>query len=255
MPSKHEIRIGTTFRSVHADSNPLWRVTKSRGAGTWDCIVDKSEPDWAGTRKVFGTEEIQRSLGMADFWESIQNGHRDFWKSRRPGETVHYHDSFGRYVRGVVVDGKDKDGRPARVMKPTALIGNWDGWDLPRWSDAGFYRDGGYHVQKIREGETLQPSSGSMWESPDFSRPRGEAGSIDPTVLEPIDLAPPAPTPEQAEAARLLEVITAIRDVLKAPEGPRAEDFVAQYRRQIAEAGRIVAETDLGDDVALDARF
>ncbi len=133
-------------------------------------------------------------------------------------------------------------------MKPTALVVEWKDWDLPRWSDAGFYRNGGYHAQKIRDGETMQPNDGNMWESPYFSRPRGPAAEIDPTLMEPIDLAPPSPTPAQAEAAKLLEVINAIKEAVQFPEGVRIEDYAAEYRRQIAEAERIISEMELDED-------
>lgn len=258
MKKKQDIGIGTTFRSQHADGNPLWRVVKARGSGTWDCVVDETEFDWAGTRKVFGTEEISRSLASDAMWKDLQGRTEDFWTSVRPGQTLHYHDSFGRYVRGVVVDGKNREGRNALVMKPTALVGKWDRvMDLPHWSDAGFFREGGYHAKRIAEGgETFQPNPSSIWESSEFAHPRGEAAEIDPTKLPELDITPPPPTDEQVEAARLLAIVNEMQAALSSDFGS-VKDFAEEYRRQIREVGRIFEESGFasGMDVEEDSRF
>jgi len=246
--NRARVGIGTTFRSPYADGNPLWTVTKSRGNGTWDCVVAESEPDWAGVKKVFGTEEIVRALGMEQLWKDLSTAQADFWASRKPGEVLHYHDAFGRYVRGTVVEGIDRDGEPAMVLRPTALVGMWQDIDLPRWNDAGFFHEGGYHVKKIASGETFQPNQSSIYESPDFVRPRGEAERIDPRSLPEIDLSHPEPTPAQAEAARLLAVLNDIRGALEVNH--RVTDFAAEYRRVLAEVQRIVSDPTLEEEDA-----
>lgn len=246
MANASDVKPGTKFRYHHADSNPLWRVKRSRGRGVWECEIDPSEPDYAGSVKVFGTEEIVQSLASAELWARLSSDNGDFWANRRIGETLHYHDSFGRFVRGEVVQGFDKEGRPAKVLKPSALVGDWHAVDLPRWSDAGWFNEGGYHVKNIAAGVTMQPHSGSIWESSDFRRPMGTASSIDPTALAPIDLSRPEPTERQAEAARLLEIVNSIRSAI-ASEGA-ADDFAAKYRSQIADVVRIVAEAGLADE-------
>jgi len=239
-----KIQTGTTFHSSFADGNPLWRVVKQRGEDTWDCVVDANEPDWAGTRKVFGGEEIRRCIAAEAMWNRFALRNADFWDSVKEGDTVHYHNAFGQFVRGEVV--RDfRDGKRTLAMRPTALVGAWKDFDLPRWYDSGTYSEGCYNVRQIAEGNTMQPNSSCMWESPDFSRPNGPAADIDPTVLEPIDLTPPEPTEAQAEAARLLGILESIRVAVSHKDGKQVTDFVEEYRERILEAARIVANVRL----------
>lgn len=235
-----KIATGTKFRSVYADSNALWRVVKSRGEGIWECRIDDSEPDWAGKMKLFSTEEIEQALRAALHYQGLVRGQTDFWASQELGTMLHYHDSFGRYVRGRVVDGLDNQGRRARVLKPFALVGAWGVGDLPRWHDSGFASKGGYHVRKIAEGETFQPSPGSVWESPTFSGPMGPASRIDPTVLEPIDLSLPEPTPTQARAAKLLGVVNEVMDCLRIQDHASVTDYAETYSEMIVKAAEVL---------------
>lgn len=244
MSGNKAVTVGTKFHSAYADSSPLWRVVRERGGDTWDCVVDAENPDWAGTKKVFGGEEIRRSIAASAFWDSLADRSADFWGNLKEGQTVHYHNAFGQYIRGVAVRG-ESHGRPAMVMRPTALVGAWREYDLPRWSDAGFSSQGCHSVRMIASGETMQPNSGSMWESPEFSRPLGDAARIDPTALDPIDLSLPEPTPEQAEAARLLAIVEALRVAVSHKDGQRVADFSEEYRNRIMEAARILSTAQL----------
>src|SRR4051812_4406383 len=90
-----KVAIGQTFRYVHADSQPLWRVEKARGGNTWECVVTP-ESEWAGTRKVFGGEEILRSQQASAFWNEMHDTHDGWWAARKIGEIVHYHNGFGQ---------------------------------------------------------------------------------------------------------------------------------------------------------------
>jgi hypothetical protein len=49
---------GLQFRSVYADSNPLWEAKKSKGNGCWLCEIVSGE--WAGTQDVFLAKNILR---------------------------------------------------------------------------------------------------------------------------------------------------------------------------------------------------
>lgn len=241
------VNIGTTFHYPYADGNPLWRVVKARGDGTWDCVVDQKEPDWAGTKKVFGSEEISRSISASAMWDRLADRHDDFWAGVKEGQTVHYHYGFGQYVRGVVVRG-EHHGKRGLVMRPVAVVGAWREYDLPRWYDTGTYSEGCHAVRMIAAGETMQPNSTSMLESADFVPPRGPTAGFDPTGVAPIDLTPPLPTPEQAETARLLGIVEAIRVAVSHKDGHPVTDFAEEYRSRIMEAARILANARLVPD-------
>jgi len=233
------VKKGDKFRSVVGDANLLWVVDRQRGKGTWECVVDASEPDYAGRKKVFTEEEIRASIKFERFFEQQFALKEDFWASREAGETLHWHDSFGRYARCVVVE-VHSDGEIKKMIKPIALVGSWGPSDLPRWYDSGIYRDGGYMAESIRKEEAFRPHPTSIWESPDFARPNGPAADIDPTVLEPIDLSKPEPTEKQREAAELLEQINEIRSALKM-EGTIG-DYPSAYRRILGEIKDIAAK-------------
>lgn len=241
MANSNNIRLGTTFRSPFADSRPLWRVVNKRSHDTFDCEVDRSEQDWAGHRKVFGAEEIVQAIRADKEFERQQRRRVDFWSERTPGETLHYHDGFGRFVRGVVVVG-EADGRRTHVIKPTALVGDWER-DLPRWTDAGFLIEGGYWVRKIGEGDTFQPHPSCIWESAEFAGAGGRAIS-DPTNLPANDLRVPQPTEDQAEAARLRDVMVRIKNVLGG-DLQGIKNYPAEYRRRLDAVSKILSKTDL----------
>ncbi len=201
-PRKSSIKIEvgkTTFYATLADSRSLYTVMKSRGGDTYDCEV-KAHPehgtqiDWLGHKKVFGGEEIRSSIAHDRALDSLFASADNFWASRRIGEVLHYHDSFGRYVRGIVVDTPK-----GKQMRATALVGNWTGHDLPKRGPDGEVRVP-YQVKKIREGDTWAPNESCVYEAEAFSRKRDLP---DPRKMPALDISDPAPLEgEAAEAAR-----------------------------------------------------
>jgi hypothetical protein len=231
----------TTFHSIIADSNALWRVVAPRGANTWDCVVDAANPDYAGSKKVFGGEEIIRAVNQGKMWDELRTSNRDFWQSREIGEILHYEDFNNRWVRAVVVQGVDKDGKEAKVLLPTALVGKWAKFDLPMWTDAGIYREGSYHVGKIAAGETFQPNESCIWE---YKQGTGQRISGDPRGMEEIDLSAPSPTDEQRAASILLKQIEAIRNTVSSSVAG-VTDYPAYYQAQLQKVVDLVAHFDL----------
>lgn len=187
--------VGVKFHYNFADSRPEWIVEKKRGRGAWECRVTETSPDWAGRTKVFGTEEIESALAYDEMISTIGKNNGDWWASRKVGQIVHYHDAFGRYVRGVIVNHEGE-----MKMQPTALVGNWTEHDLPKRLLNGTVR-WGYHAEKIRNpgpDSLINPHQSNMWESPEFSR----KGRPDPTRLPAHDLSePPQFEGEKAEFA------------------------------------------------------
>ena len=201
---------GMTFPYHLLDSNPLWRVVKHRGGDTWDCIVTDESLDYAGTHKVFGGEEIRRAKASEAMWNNLHNEHDSWWHARKIGETVHYSNGFGQFVRGRIIHEISEefpDGR--NVMVCEALVGKWRAHELPHYDAAGQLQEGTY-ARYIREGgHTMQPNFSNMVEAVGV-----RDGEEDPLGMPAINLTSPTPTAEQAEAARLMairkEVLTAL---------------------------------------------
>lgn len=177
------IKVGTKFRFHYADSNPEWTVISSRGTGAWNCqILD--DPDWKGTKKVFGTEEIKLTIERANFFTKIVKTSRDWWSQQKEGAVVHYHNAFGSFVRGIIVKIDNET-----EMRPIALVGNWSTIDLPhRMADGEILW--GYHPEKVLKGTVFKPHSSNVFESPDYAGRK----DVDPRTLEPIDLSVPEMT-------------------------------------------------------------
>lgn len=202
MATKHStVKIGTQFRSPVADENCLWRVVSKESANSWLCeVVDEpyviegtSYPsDYAGTRDVFLTSAIERRVAFESLFAAAADEDETWWEAQEVGATVHYHNGFGQWVRGVIVE---QDGR--NMMRSTALVGDWREYDLPRRDVLGNVI-AGYHARQILEGETLRPHAGNM-----FERGTVPAGKGDPTTLAPLSLDVPESTAEQtADQAR-----------------------------------------------------
>lgn len=178
----------------------MWRVVKSRGGDTWDCVVISD--DWQGMAKVFGGEEIRRAVSSAAMWQEIASEHDSWWNARKIGEIVHYHNGFGQYVRGRIVwDVSEEFPNGRNAMIPTELVGNWRPYDLPHFNAAGNLVESHY-VRKIREAETMQPNYSNMVEAVGVREGKGE----DPRGKPAIDLTPPETDAGQQETARLFEL-------------------------------------------------
>ncbi len=226
-----KVTVGMTFPYHYADSNPMWRVVKSRGGNSWDCVISDEAADYAGTKKVFGGEEILRYAAMAEMWSNMADEHADWWKARKVGETVHYNNGFGSYVRGVIVieDGEKK-------MRVTALVGKWSSHDLPRLDAAGNLFEGTY-AQYVRDGVyTMQPNYSNMVEAVGMRERDLDNGFIDPRGQPAIDLTLPQPSAEQTEAARYMAIIETVQallnvDASQQPTRPYSETLRAALIR------------------------
>jgi hypothetical protein len=196
--SKIKIEVGKTeFRSVIADCNALWRVNAERGSDTYDCIV--VEPDYAGSSRVFGGEEIRAAIAYDVNVKRLFENKDDFWARQEIGSVLHYHNGFGEYVRGVVinVDGQHK-------LKPTALVGEWRKYDLPyRLPNGSIYYP--HHADKIVHGGSeaaWAPHESCVYESPEFS-PNPRFRDVYPRNLPAIDLSLPEPTEAEKRVQKL----------------------------------------------------
>ncbi len=225
-----QVKTGTLFHYTHADSRPQWRVVKPRGAGTWECVVTEDDLDWAGTRKVFGSEEIARALSMDAFWERTARASQDFWASRRVGEIVHYHEGFGLFFRLRIVSTPQ-----GFKGVPIAMVGKIIPNDRPRRGYTGAVI-GDRYAKRLAEAEPMSPHESHMYESDSFSR----KGLDDPRTLEPIDFTPPEPSIPDCEAMLLDEVRSRLQAALQPQGGFQTSTEYASALRACLEAAKAI---------------
>ncbi|MEG4416971.1 hypothetical protein Q5692_40320, partial [Microcoleus sp. C2C3] len=213
-------------------------------------MITSENPDYAGTRKVFGTEEISSALARDRRHANVYKSTANFWSIREIGETLHYHDGFQRYVRGRVTEGVNRQGEVGKLLLPLALVGNWAEHDLPRWYPNGTYRHGNSMVQYIAEANSWQPNETCIYE---YMLSRGTARGADPRTMNAIDLSRPKPTPEQFEAAQLLALVDKVRTLASGNQAS-IEDFAAHYRSQLKAIHKAIgdAATELDLDLDID---
>lgn len=195
------VTIGTKFRSTYADSNPEWRVTKKLGRGVWEAQITPESMDYSGVTAAFRTGDIEASLRWTNNVNSLMSEHDKWWDAQPIGTVVHYHNSFGQYVRGVVTTNSKGE----KVMHPIALVGNWREYDLPRRMPDGSISYP-YHAKKIltEDYEDFQPNYSNMYESPGYSR---KDNSPNPATMDPIDLTVPPMTPAEQEEANKIHLL------------------------------------------------
>lgn len=197
----------TTFRDTVMDYNPIFRVVEKKAGGVYRC-VSEDDDGYGGVERFFSAAQIKSKVQWESTIDSLFNRSDDFWSTVELGRTLHYHNGFGEFVRGVVVihDGK-------RQFKPTALVGKWSERDLPRrGSDGEIYYP--YHAKRVvfgGEDAPWRPNDGCVWEAPGFAR-QGQLD--DPTTMEPIDLSVPEPTPEEAAEQAKERLIKQIAEVI-----------------------------------------
>jgi len=208
--SSPKIGPGTRFNSVYADSNPTWEITRPRGRGVWEAKI--TDHDYAGTVKVFTTAEVKHAVGMASAFAQMDNENDAFYASLKLGQIVHYHNSFGQFVRCEVVMGTTvHDKTMHKCLKPIALVGDWKSYDLPRRLPNGEV-DLGYQAEKIAKGDCFEPNYGCIYESGERS---GSHFDTDPSKLPALDLSVPELTADAEATAKLWKAVEAARAVLE----------------------------------------
>lgn len=192
--TKNPIPIGHEFRRVYADGNCLWTVTKHVGPDHVEARINDDDLDYGGVVDSFRVADIQASAAMDGLFRDAFAERDRLWANATVGETLHYHNSFGKFVRGEVVVLDDG----TKGLKCTALVsstregengerwGGWDTYDLTTWFPDGTVRTG-YHVDKVVEGDAWQAPADSIYE---WQRDR-MADWTDPRTAEPESLDPP----------------------------------------------------------------
>ena len=228
------VKVGDTFRSAYADSNPLWRVMGRAGTGMWRCVTQPETivvggksmvvDDYAGVARGFTTSDIERTKAWAKRFENVMSDHERFISELPIGAVVHYNDSFKRWIRLVRVAGEEH-----KRLLPVALLGDWSKWDLPHRLPDGSI-DRGYHAERILKGDAMEPNISCIYEGMSAtSRARHE----DPRNMVPVSLD----VPDMNDGdVRLARAIAEYRAVLEALAVPDRNATVDDYRAALSRA-------------------
>lgn len=210
------LRRGMTFRTTIGDSRPEFELLSSQ-SGSWLCVGTEDamdgpdgariESEYAGAQRAFTREHILAELHWADALRASIAASGKWWATRAVGSTVHYHDSFNQFVRGIVA--VDADGNVG--MRPVALVGAWAPVRLPRrLADGSIHND--YWARRIDAGDLWCPHESNVFESPTFHR-RG----VDPRDALPIDLTIPEPTAAEQAAINRERALQRVREIATEP--------------------------------------
>lgn len=183
---------GRIYREGVADGHAIYMFADN---GAKSALIHLPYGDAWQSRSVSGMSRtailklMKANDNLDGFFVRAEQAKQGFWASRKVGEILHYHNSFGQFIRGEVVDNGGK-----MELKPTALCGNWNKYDLPYRSKDGTINYS-YHVKKIQEGESWQPSDSCVYEAPAYSESYKSAG--DPRVMPAINLELPPMSDEE----------------------------------------------------------
>lgn len=140
--SNIEVKKGTQFRAVIADSNALWEVKSRKGSDAWLCeVVDEPvvidgktyRGDYAGQQDVFLESKIRQSLGMSRLFNNLGDERRAAAEALCPGDIVYIRKSADCYIKCEVVpidslpEGVDvpANNQGDTTLKAIALVGAW----------------------------------------------------------------------------------------------------------------------------------
>lgn len=213
MPRKSVI--GSKFRYIHADSNPLWEVKRKQGRNYLCEVIPELKPfmvgdkpfygEWIGEKRLFTLDNILQAIEAEELFASMSNRRNQFYTDLKVGEIVHYHHGFNAWIRCQVVLENNQN-----TLKPIALVGKWEPHQLPNRYPNGTIRTGHY-ADKITEGQTMQPDPATLFESDTFIEKQNIS---DPRYLPEINLTlPPMTSDEQriADAWKQVEAIQGLR--------------------------------------------
>jgi hypothetical protein len=210
------IKKGTEFNHIYADSRPRWKVTRSRGRGVWEARIVSD--DWTGVSDVFDEKDILTAIRQSEFFDDLMDEDQAFWNAQPVGKTIHYHNGFRQFVRGIVVEENGE-----KRMLPKALVGDWGSHDLPHRLINGKIQCG-YHASKILSGETMHPNITSIYEAtPTCGR------GVDPTILVPLSLD----VPEMTATQKALAAKEKLREELRSVLSERNVEVALQRAREL----------------------
>ena len=224
--------VGRYVTHPHADGQAVYVITDQSGKSVTVGWVDVDDawvlPAW-GKKARIPTSKAQQLIGAREFYDNLANDSGDWWASRKVGETVHYHNGFGTWVRGVIVNENGEN-----RMRPTALVGPWKQFDLWTRSATGEIR-WGYHVERIKTGETFKPHASNMFEN-------GWNRDGNPTKLTPLEFTPPEMDANEEKLARLMKFREKVLEALNPKLPSDKEQAIAIMQDSLILAGMMIGK-------------
>jgi hypothetical protein len=207
--------VGTLLRFPMADGYALYVVTSEKPLTLQHVPFGDAWQAAAATIRGVTMSDVQAQIRSTLAYDQMNKKHESFYSSLEPGQIVHYHNGFGQYVRCEAT----RDGSKMK-LKPIALVGNWDKFDLPRRLNDGSIALG-YHAEQIEKGELFEPHESNIYEASGFV-PNPAHKEKDPRKMEPISLEVP---PMDAGAERLAAGWRAVQDVRALVNSPGDDPF------------------------------
>ena len=219
--------VGAVLSWPRGDGQAYYIVTKASPLTVaWIDAIDGWTVEAATIRGLTREDVLAQLWHRQKLTDLFSAGDR-WWNEREIGETLHYHNSFGQFVRGTVVEHEGE-----KMLLPIALVGAWKKIDLPRRYDDGTILVP-YHARKIAEGEPFRPHEANMYEHDSF-RPNPKHRDFDPTTAEPIDLSVPEMTGAEEEIARLFGIAEAVIDTLDRLTSENVREKLDKAAKQLA---------------------
>ena len=185
--------VGETVSWPRADGRAIYVITKQRPLTLKHVAIgDAWEADGA-TIRGFRLKDAKAQVGADRKWKAHVDerarAHKAFYDGMNVRAVVHYHNSFGQFVRCEVVVA-DVDGsnfkKGDKVLKPVALVGAWRGFDLNPES---------YHRRNLTEGTLTRPGAQNVYEcslADNARRRMAGSGSARRFFRMSVALSPPA---------------------------------------------------------------
>lgn len=247
-------RIGRTVRFQIADGYAVYVVWKVKPLQLVHVNTGDGYQASAATIRGLRLADVDAQLRFDDFWQGKSDEHEEYVSSLPVGTVVHYDSGFAQFIRMVRVEGER-----GKRFRPIALVGNWDGMDLPRRMPDGSVSNG-HRARAIESGEAFEPNVSCIWEALDakgkawamrgltsagtahlndigrarFAEKRYQA-PFDPAKEPAIDLTIPPPTAEEQALAALMATINDVRKAVEhgAWNVPDAEAIIAKVREAV----------------------
>ena len=176
------------------------------------CAVACEPGDEPETRYLHKLELLEK-IAAYEKEKKEEKENKRFWKTVPLGSTIHYHNCYGAFVRGVVIKTNTEDQQ--HCFMPTALVGKWSEHDLPKLLPDGTVGISHYakSVLPPKPEHAYRPHTSCIYESPFFVKSVHVVQ--DPRTLPEIKLVIPTPTEEQLENIKLTKAVEEVRNLLR----------------------------------------
>lgn len=178
--------VGERVKWSAADGYAVYIITKQRPLTLAHVALGDAYQANGATIRGFRLQDAKAQVRADRKWQTYMDekarAHEDFYAGLSVGDVVHYHNSFGEFIRcKVVVAGENEKGHPGLVkgekcLRPIELVGAWRSYDLLPTS---------YHVRQIREGEVCKPGHNNVYEADaTLQKEHGDPAKMEAIVIK-----------------------------------------------------------------------